>query len=89
MNETADTSISFTDVQAVVPEGAKEVGLNMKSGDALFFHGKTIHSSYLNMAKNRWRRSFICHYIGEHAKRFEPEMGRRLPDELREDYADG
>jgi phytanoyl-CoA hydroxylase len=76
--EAADTAVSFTDVQSAIPEGAEVVGVDMKPGDALFFDGKTIHGSYLNETKERWRRSFICHYIGEHAKTFEPERGTHV-----------
>ena len=76
--EAADTSVSFTDVQSVMPEGAKELGIDMKPGDALFFHGKTIHGSYVNTTADCWRRSFICHYIGEQAKRFEPDEGKHV-----------
>ena len=69
--EAADTSVSFTNVQADRPaEAQAEVGLDMNPGDVLFFHGKTIHGSYHNTTKDRWRRTFICHYIGENAKKF-------------------
>jgi phytanoyl-CoA hydroxylase len=70
--EAADTSISFTAVQSAMPEDVEEFYVDMEPGDALFFDGKTIHGSYMNETHDRWRRSFICHYIGEHAKDFEP-----------------
>jgi ectoine hydroxylase-related dioxygenase (phytanoyl-CoA dioxygenase family) len=73
--QAADTSVSFTPVQSVIPTEARELGVNMKPGDALFFDGKTLHGSYLNTTENRWRRSFICHYVGQHAENFEPEQG--------------
>ena len=76
--EAADTSVSFTSVQATMPEGAQEVGVDMQPGDALFFHGKTIHGSYMNVTAKRWRRSFICHYIGEHSELFEPSDGQHV-----------
>ena len=76
--EAADTAISFTNVQSVMPEGVKEFYVDMEPGDALFFDGKTIHGSYVNETHNRWRRSFICHYIGEHAKDFEPPQGKHV-----------
>ncbi len=50
----------------------------MGPGDALFFAGKTIHGSYPNLTQDRWRRSFICHYVGEHAQRFTPPQGRHM-----------
>ena len=76
--EAADTAISFTDVQSVMPEGVEEFYVDMEPGDALFFDGKTIHGSYMNESNDRWRRSFICHYIGEHAKDFEPPQGKHV-----------
>ena len=76
--EAADTAISFTAVQSVMPEGAKEVFVDMEPGDALFFDGKTIHGSYMNETNDRWRRSFICHYIGENAEDFEPPQGKHV-----------
>ena len=76
--EAANTAISFTDVQSVMPEGVEEFYVDMAPGDALFFDGKTIHGSYVNETQDRWRRSFICHYIGEHAKDFEPPQGKHV-----------
>ena len=78
MVEAADTSISFTNVQSAMPKGVEEFGVNMEPGDALFFDGKTIHGSYMNETSDRWRRSFICHYIGEHAEDFEPPQGKHV-----------
>jgi ectoine hydroxylase-related dioxygenase (phytanoyl-CoA dioxygenase family) len=74
----ADTAVSFTPVTAVVPVGAQSVGLDMGPGDALFFHGKTIHGSNANTTSDRWRRSFACHYIGRNAREFEPERGTHV-----------
>lgn len=74
----ADTRISFTEAEAVLPEGAQIVGLDMEPGDTLFFHGKTAHGSYANRTSDRWRRSFICHYYGEHSVCFTPEPGTHV-----------
>ena len=76
--ETADLSKSFTGGQTKLPPGAKELGVDMKAGDVLFFHGKCIHGSHPNVTADRFRRSFICHFVGEHAKRFEPEKGTHM-----------
>ena len=76
--EAADTAVSFTDVQSVLPDGAETVGVTMEPGDALFFDGKTIHGSYANRTADRWRRSFICHYVGKHAEDFQPEQGKHV-----------
>ncbi len=42
---------------------SKEVPVVMRSGDILFFHNLLIHSSTRNRSANRWRRSYVCHYI--------------------------
>lgn len=77
--EPADPAVSFTTVQTKVPDSAApEIGLNMNPGDALFFHGKLIHGSYPNTTKDRWRRTFIIHYEGQHAKEFQPPQGKHV-----------
>ncbi|MDE0299653.1 MAG: phytanoyl-CoA dioxygenase family protein [Candidatus Poribacteria bacterium] len=76
--QAADTSVSFTPVQSEMPAKASKVGVNMRPGDGLFFDGKTLHGSYLNTTTDRWRRSFICHYVGEHAVDFVPEQGTHV-----------
>ena len=76
--EAADTAVSFTDVQSVLPDDAETVGVTMEPGDALLFDGKTIHGSYANRTADRWRRSFICHYVGKHAEEFKPEQGKHV-----------
>jgi len=76
--EAADTAVSFTEVQSVLPADAETVGVTMEPGDALFFDGKTIHGSYANRTTDRWRRSFICHYVGKHSSDFRPEPGKHV-----------
>lgn len=76
--EPADTSVSFTGGQTIMPEDANVVGIDLAPGDALFFHGRTIHGSFPNSTTDRWRRSFICHYVGEHAEIFEPAPGTHM-----------
>ena len=76
--EPADTSISFTNVQSVIPPDAEQVGLDMEPGDVLFFDGKMIHGSYRNSTTDRWRRSFICHYIGENSQSFVAPQGKHV-----------
>ncbi|MEH6992581.1 phytanoyl-CoA dioxygenase family protein [Neobacillus drentensis] len=47
-------------------EGAdlsKQIPVLMKSGDIVFFHNLLIHSSGKNRSMDRWRRSYVCHYI--------------------------
>lgn len=76
--EEADTQVSFTNAQTILPDNAQVIGLDMNPGDALFFHGRTIHGSYANTTQDRWRRTFICHYIGKHAQTFEPKQGTHV-----------
>lgn len=42
---------------------SQEIPVEMKSGDILIFHNLLIHSSTRNRSKDRWRRSYVCHYI--------------------------
>lgn len=76
--EKADTNISFTNVQTLLPKNADIVGLDMNPGDVLFFHGRIIHGSYANVTQDRWRRTFICHYVGQHAQKFDPQQGTHV-----------
>ncbi len=76
--EAADTAVSFTSAQAILPVGTQEVGLEMEPGDGLFFDGKTVHGSYANNSEDRWRRTFICHYVGENAESFESAQGTHV-----------
>ena len=45
------------------PRGMKAVEVVMKPGDTLFFGGSLIHGSGRNRTADRWRRSFIGHYM--------------------------
>jgi len=60
----ADMERSFTTEQVAIPEGHQAVPANMKAGDVLFFNGSMIHGSTPNSSKDRFRRAFICHYVG-------------------------
>jgi ectoine hydroxylase-related dioxygenase (phytanoyl-CoA dioxygenase family) len=61
----ADTTKSFTTEEVDVPEGMEPVPARMEIGDVLFFNGSLIHGSFPNATRDRFRRSFICHYLGE------------------------
>jgi len=63
--EKSDPTKFFTTEHVPVPEGMKEVPVNMKAGDVMFFNGSVIHGSYPNRSKTRFRRAFICHYVPE------------------------
>lgn len=60
----ADTTLFFTNEEVDLPEGASPLPVNLAAGDVLFFNGNVIHGSYPNRSKDRWRRSFIGHYVG-------------------------
>lgn len=61
--ETADTSISFTDVTVPVPKGYSPTPVKMDAGDVLFFNGSIVHGSFPNVSGDRFRRALIAHYI--------------------------
>lgn len=63
--EEADLSVSFTKHFVPVPQGLQEVPIDLAAGDVLFFGGNLIHGSQPNRSRDRFRRSFICHYIGQ------------------------
>jgi len=45
------------------PKGMKAAPAEMQPGDTLFFGGTVIHGSGRNRTTDRWRRSFISHYV--------------------------
>lgn len=47
------------------PRGQKPVPVPVKRGQTLFFHGHAIHGSGPNRTTDRYRRTFIGHYIDE------------------------
>src|SRR5215831_1763168 len=62
--EVADPALSFTKDLVPIPVGYHETPVRLDPGDCLFFNGSIIHGSYPNRSATRFRRSFICHYIG-------------------------
>lgn len=67
--EEADLSVSFTRDYVPVPEGLEAVPVDMQPGDVLFFNGSLVHGSGPNRSADRFRRSFIGHYIGRSSER--------------------
>ncbi len=67
--EDADASRSFTKHYVRPPAGTKPVLMEMEPGYTLFFNGSVIHGSGPNRSKDRFRRSFICHYATGKAER--------------------
>ncbi len=47
-----------------IPPGHKGIAAEMEPGDMLFFNGSLLHGSARNRSTDRWRRAFICHYVG-------------------------
>ena len=60
----ADMSKSFTTEEVEIPAGMEAVQVPLGAGDVLFFNGSVIHGSFPNQSKERFRRAFICHYVG-------------------------
>ena len=67
--EEADSSVSFTKEYVPPPQGLAAVPVDMRPGDMLFFNGSLVHGSGPNTTKDRFRRSYICHYIGRSAEK--------------------
>ncbi|MBB6670706.1 phytanoyl-CoA dioxygenase family protein [Cohnella nanjingensis] len=44
---------------------SRQIPVVMEKGDILFFSELLIHSSNKNRSQDRWRRSYVCHYIRE------------------------
>lgn len=59
----ADAALSFSAHEVNLQEGWDVRPVNLASGDILFFGGRLIHGSPPNRSAERWRRSFICHYV--------------------------
>jgi phytanoyl-CoA hydroxylase len=67
--EEADPAVSFTREYVPVPPGLEAVPVQLAPGDVLFFNGSLVHGSGPNRSRDRFRRSFICHYIGRSSER--------------------
>lgn len=64
----ADISESFTDITVPIPAGMEVRPVVMKRGDVFFFNGTTIHGSYPNRSRDRFRRALIGHYVAGEAE---------------------
>lgn len=67
--EEADLETSFTREYVPPPPGLEAVGVDLAAGDVLFFNGTVVHGSGPNRSADRFRRSFICHYVPRSAER--------------------
>ena len=62
--EEADAGVSFAREYVAPPPGLTTVPVDMAPGDVLFFNGSLVHGSQPNRSADRFRRSFIGHYVG-------------------------
>ncbi len=61
--EESDSALSFTREYVAPPPGLEQIPVIMEPGDMLFFNGTLVHGSGPNSSTDRFRRSFICHYV--------------------------
>ncbi|MGJ5756258.1 ectoine hydroxylase-related dioxygenase (phytanoyl-CoA dioxygenase family) [Streptomyces puniciscabiei] len=67
--ELADEELSFAREYVPPPAGLSPVPVDLAPGDVLFFNGSLVHGSGPNRTADRFRRSFIGHYVGRSAER--------------------
>ncbi|GAB2758582.1 phytanoyl-CoA dioxygenase family protein [Streptomyces bullii] len=67
--EEADAELSFAREYVPPPPWLSAVPVDMAPGDVLFFNGSLVHGSQPNHTADRFRRSFIGHYVGRSAER--------------------
>jgi hypothetical protein len=67
--EQADLSRYTSPEHIDVPPGHEAIDACMDPSDVLFFNGSVIHGSEPNTTTDRFRRSFICHYLPTSAKK--------------------
>ncbi|MFE9450961.1 phytanoyl-CoA dioxygenase family protein [Streptomyces sp. NPDC006739] len=67
--EEADAGLSFAREYVPPPPGLAPVPVDMEPGDVLFFNGSLVHGSQPNRSADRFRRSFIGHYVGRSTRR--------------------
>ncbi|MGW2382321.1 phytanoyl-CoA dioxygenase family protein [Streptomyces sp. NPDC001658] len=67
--EEADAEVSFAREYVPPPAGLAAVPVDMSPGDVLFFNGSLVHGSQPNGTTDRFRRSFIGHYVGASTER--------------------
>jgi phytanoyl-CoA hydroxylase len=67
--EEADVEMSFAREYVAPPPGLAPVPVDMAPGDVLFFNGSLVHGSGPNRTADRFRRSFIGHYVGRSTQR--------------------
>jgi len=58
---------------------SQEIPLEMDKGDIVIFHNLLIHSSLRNKTKDRWRRSYVCHYIRHDSTIEREDLKKKIP----------
>lgn len=76
-----------------VPRGFKGESPELEPGDTIYFNGSLLHRSGRNLTRDRFRRSFICHYVGEScetiAEHYHPLISMGREDVVRATTTDG
>ena len=76
-----------------VPGGYHGEAPEFDPGDAIFFNGALLHGSGRNVTTDRFRRSFICHYVGVSCETiseyYHPLVDMTGRDVVREKTTDG
>ncbi len=88
----ADPASYFAKELVLPPAGLEAVQLELEPGDTLFFNGNVIHGSEPNSTRDRFRRSFIAHYVPAGTTRlsnFQGLIDRRGNPVTREQSKDG
>jgi phytanoyl-CoA hydroxylase len=67
----------WTDETEGVDLGA-EIPVPLEAGDILIFHNLLVHSSRRNRSKDRWRRSYVCHYIRHDSSIERADLSRKI-----------
>lgn len=57
---------------------SKEIPVVLEEGDILFFHNLLVHSSTKNRSADRWRRSYVCHYIRHDSSIEREDLKRKI-----------
>ena len=62
--------------RARVPADETGIPVEVPAGSVLFFHSRLLHRSEHNRS-DRWRRTYVCHYLSAHAKDKNPGAAGR------------
>ncbi|HLU22396.1 phytanoyl-CoA dioxygenase family protein [Lederbergia graminis] len=57
---------------------SKQIPVVMKEGDIVFFHNLLIHSSGKNRSTDRWRKSYVCHYVRHDSEVVREDLNKKI-----------